>query len=85
MSLTFSWRTKRSQKSENAKLVQQYLDICCALIAGVMSRLQNPGIVLIVCKFGLLAFSGSANLRLASFSENCSSHLQYLVLGQNTV
>lgn len=83
--LTSSWRTKHSQKGENAEHVQQYLDICCALIAGVMSCLQNPGVVLIVCNRGLFAFSGWAELRLASFPENCSSDLQYLVLGQNIV
>lgn len=85
MSLTFSWRAQHSQKSENAEHVQQYLYICCALIAGVISCLQNLGVVLIVCKFVLLAFSGSADIRLPSFSENCSSDLQYLVFGQNIV
>lgn len=75
--LTFSWRTKHSRKSENAKHVQQYLGICCALISRVMSCLQDPDIVLVVCRFNLFVFSGSAQLRLASFSENCSSHLQF--------
>lgn len=48
-----------------------------------MKSLQNPGVVLIVCNLGLFAFSGSAALRLANFSENCSGDFQHMVLGWN--